>query len=62
MDASDRETFEVDDPATGEVIAEVANASVEDGLAAVSGASAALPAWSATRPGSEPSSCAAPSS
>jgi succinate-semialdehyde dehydrogenase/glutarate-semialdehyde dehydrogenase len=50
MDASDHETFDVDDPATGEVIASVANASVEDGLAAVSAASAALPAWSATPP------------
>src|SRR5579863_5361926 len=50
VDASDHETFDVDDPATGEVIASVANASVEDGLAAVSAASAALPAWSATPP------------
>ena len=49
-DASDHETFDVDDPATGEVIAVVANASVEDGLAAVSAASAALPAWAATPP------------
>ena len=50
MDASDQETFDVDDPATGDVIASVANASVEDGLAAVAAASAALPAWSATPP------------
>jgi len=33
MDASDGQTFEVHDPATGEVIASVADASVEDGLA-----------------------------
>ena len=46
-DASDHQTFDVDDPATGEVIATVANASVEDGLAAVSAASAALPGWAA---------------
>jgi succinate-semialdehyde dehydrogenase/glutarate-semialdehyde dehydrogenase len=50
VDASDRLTFEVDDPATGEVIAEVANGSVEDGLAAVTAASDALPAWAATAP------------
>ena len=49
-DASDGQTFEVDDPATGEVIATVADASVEDGLSAVSAAAAALPAWSATPP------------
>ena len=49
-DASDHQTFAVDDPATGEVIATVANASVEDGLAAVSAASAALPGWAATPP------------
>ena len=50
IDASDRRTFDVSDPATGEVIAMVADASVEDGLAAVSAASAALPGWSATAP------------
>jgi len=50
IDASDRRTFDVSDPATGEVIAMVADASVEDGLAAVSAASAALPGWSATPP------------
>jgi len=50
MDASDQQTFDVDDPATGEVIAVVASASVDDGLAAVSAASAALPAWAATPP------------
>ena len=49
-DASDHQTFDVGDPATGEVIATVANASVEDGLAAVSAASAALPGWAATPP------------
>src|SRR5580692_8546719 len=50
VDASDHSTFEVDDPATGEVIAEVANGTVEDGLAAVTAAAEALPAWAATAP------------
>jgi succinate-semialdehyde dehydrogenase/glutarate-semialdehyde dehydrogenase len=50
MDASDQQTFDVDDPATGNVIAVVANASVEDGLTAVSAASYALPGWAATPP------------
>src|ERR1700689_4372159 len=50
VDASDHLTFEVDDPATGDVIAVVANGSVEDGLAAVTAASDALPGWAATAP------------
>jgi succinate-semialdehyde dehydrogenase/glutarate-semialdehyde dehydrogenase len=50
MDSSDGRTFEVEDPATGEVIAVVADGSVEDGLAAVSAAYEALPGWSATPP------------
>jgi succinate-semialdehyde dehydrogenase/glutarate-semialdehyde dehydrogenase len=50
VDASEGRTFEVDDPSTGDVIAAVADASVEDGLAAVSAAEAALPGWSATPP------------
>jgi succinate-semialdehyde dehydrogenase/glutarate-semialdehyde dehydrogenase len=50
MDASDARTFVVDDPATGERIAEVADGSVEDGLAAVSAAHDALPGWAATPP------------
>jgi succinate-semialdehyde dehydrogenase/glutarate-semialdehyde dehydrogenase len=50
VDASDHSTFEVDDPATGDVIAEVANGTVEDGLAAVTAAADALPAWAATAP------------
>src|SRR5580704_1612918 len=49
-DASDHQTFDVEDPATGEVIAVVADASVEDGLAAVGAASAAFPGWAATPP------------
>jgi succinate-semialdehyde dehydrogenase / glutarate-semialdehyde dehydrogenase len=50
IDASDARTFVVDDPATGERIAEVADGSVEDGLAAVTAAHDALPGWAATPP------------
>ncbi len=50
VDASEGRTFDVDDPSTGDVIASVADASVEDGLAAVTAASAALPGWAATPP------------
>ncbi len=50
IDASDGRTFDVDDPATGEVIAVVADGSVDDALAAVAAAEAALPGWSATPP------------
>jgi succinate-semialdehyde dehydrogenase/glutarate-semialdehyde dehydrogenase len=49
-DASDGRTFAVQDPATGESIAAVADASVEDGLAAVTAAEQALPGWAATAP------------
>src|SRR3954447_14861339 len=42
--------FDVTDPATGEVIAQVADASVEDGMAAVNAAAEAGPAWAATPP------------
>ena len=42
--------FDVLDPATGDVIAQVADGSVDDGLAAVNAASDALPAWAATPP------------
>src|SRR5450631_1601743 len=49
-DASDGRTFDVTDPATGAVIAVVADGSVEDGLAAVTAAHDALPGWAATPP------------
>jgi succinate-semialdehyde dehydrogenase / glutarate-semialdehyde dehydrogenase len=49
-DASDARTFVVDDPATGTAIVEVADGSVQDGLAAVSAAHDALPGWGATPP------------
>jgi len=42
--------FDILDPATGDVIAQVADGSVDDGLAAVNAASDALPAWAATPP------------
>jgi succinate-semialdehyde dehydrogenase/glutarate-semialdehyde dehydrogenase len=48
--ASDGSTFKVQDPATDEVIVAVANATVEDGLAAVAAAHEAGPAWAATAP------------
>ncbi|HEY8674085.1 MAG TPA: NAD-dependent succinate-semialdehyde dehydrogenase [Candidatus Dormibacteraeota bacterium] len=50
MDASDGHTFDVSDPATGELVAVVADASVQDGLAAVGAAAEALPGWAATPP------------
>src|SRR3954470_12218615 len=43
-------TFPVLDPATEETLAEVADASDDDALAAVGAAHAALPAWAATPP------------
>ncbi len=46
----DRRRIQVCDPATGAVIADVADASVADGLKAVSEAHGALAAWSATPP------------
>jgi succinate-semialdehyde dehydrogenase/glutarate-semialdehyde dehydrogenase len=48
--ASSGERIEVLDPASGAVFAEVASASVEDGLSAVASAADALPAWSRTAP------------
>jgi succinate-semialdehyde dehydrogenase/glutarate-semialdehyde dehydrogenase len=43
-------TFSVEDPGTGKVIAEVADAGVEDGLAALTAASEAMATWAATPP------------
>jgi succinate-semialdehyde dehydrogenase/glutarate-semialdehyde dehydrogenase len=48
--AADGASFDVEDPATGRVIASVASASVEDGLAAVAAAHTALQPWAATAP------------
>ncbi|MEV6632881.1 NAD-dependent succinate-semialdehyde dehydrogenase [Actinoplanes sp. NPDC051470] len=47
---SSSERFDVQDPATGDVIASVADGTVSDAAAAVDAAAAALPGWSATAP------------
>jgi succinate-semialdehyde dehydrogenase/glutarate-semialdehyde dehydrogenase len=49
-DASDKGTFEVDNPATGEVIATVASATVDDGKTALDAAAKAFPGWAALKP------------
>ena len=49
-DSSDGATIKVEDPATGEVLTEVADASVADGRAALDAAVAAQPGWAATAP------------
>ncbi|GAA3337161.1 NAD-dependent succinate-semialdehyde dehydrogenase [Curtobacterium pusillum] len=48
--ASGGATFPVRDPSTGEVLAEVADATPEDGMAALDAAVAAQDAWAATAP------------
>jgi succinate-semialdehyde dehydrogenase / glutarate-semialdehyde dehydrogenase len=48
--ASSGRTFEVHDPSTGEVLALVADATPEDGMAALDAAAAAQSAWAATAP------------
>src|SRR2546423_12938340 len=48
--ASDAQRIEVQDPATGEVIATVASASVQDALAAVDAAAEAFRPWAAKAP------------
>ena len=50
LQASDGSRFDVHDPATGQVIASVADGSVEDALAAVDAAAAAADAWAAVAP------------
>ncbi len=47
---SDGDRFDIHDPSTGETIASVASATVEDGLAAVDAAHDALAGWAATPP------------
>ena len=49
-DASDGSTFEVTDPATGARLCEVADATPEDGMAALDAAVAAQAEWAATPP------------
>ncbi|WP_370084615.1 NAD-dependent succinate-semialdehyde dehydrogenase [Streptacidiphilus sp. MAP12-16] len=48
--ASDASSIDVLDPATGARLARVADATVDDALAAVTAAEAALPGWAATAP------------
>jgi succinate-semialdehyde dehydrogenase/glutarate-semialdehyde dehydrogenase len=48
--SSSGDRFDVQDPSTGEVIASVANGTVEDALAAVDAADAAAAGWAATAP------------
>jgi succinate-semialdehyde dehydrogenase / glutarate-semialdehyde dehydrogenase len=50
VDAADGAVFPVRDPATGEVLAEVASASAADGVRALDAAVAAADAWAATAP------------
>jgi succinate-semialdehyde dehydrogenase/glutarate-semialdehyde dehydrogenase len=47
-DAASRKTFEVEDPATNSVLAKVADATAEDGLAALAAADGAQSAWART--------------
>jgi succinate-semialdehyde dehydrogenase/glutarate-semialdehyde dehydrogenase len=49
-DASDKGTFEVENPATGEMLAKVASATVADGRTALDAAAAAGPTWAAAKP------------
>jgi succinate-semialdehyde dehydrogenase/glutarate-semialdehyde dehydrogenase len=49
-DASDGKTFEVENPATSELIAKVASATVADGKAALDAAERAFPDWAARKP------------
>src|SRR5205823_5864547 len=48
--AADGRTFTVEDPATEQLLARVADGTIEDALAAVAAADRALPAWSARSP------------
>ncbi|GAA5025674.1 NAD-dependent succinate-semialdehyde dehydrogenase [Microbacterium fluvii] len=50
VDAEGARTLDVHDPATGEVIASIADASPEDGVRALDAAVAAQDAWAATAP------------
>jgi succinate-semialdehyde dehydrogenase/glutarate-semialdehyde dehydrogenase len=50
LPAVDGVTFRVLDPATGDLVATVADGSAADAIAAVDAADAALPAWAATAP------------
>jgi len=49
-DAGDGATFEVEDPATGDVLTTVANATPEDGMAALAAATDAQKSWGSSAP------------
>jgi succinate-semialdehyde dehydrogenase / glutarate-semialdehyde dehydrogenase len=49
-EGSDGKTIDVEDPATGQVLTSVADATLEDGVAALDAACAAQAEWSATAP------------
>ncbi|WP_312180133.1 NAD-dependent succinate-semialdehyde dehydrogenase [Arthrobacter sp.] len=49
-EATDGKTFEVEDPATGKVLLSIADASTEDGAAAMDAAAAAQDSWAQTAP------------
>ncbi|KPN17786.1 MULTISPECIES: NAD-dependent succinate-semialdehyde dehydrogenase [Arthrobacter] len=49
-EAAGGKTFEVEDPATGKVLLSIADASTEDGAAAMDAAAAAQESWAATPP------------
>jgi succinate-semialdehyde dehydrogenase / glutarate-semialdehyde dehydrogenase len=49
-DATDGKTFGVEDPSTGELLCDVADASPEDGMVALKAAHDAQPEWAATAP------------
>jgi succinate-semialdehyde dehydrogenase/glutarate-semialdehyde dehydrogenase len=49
-DAGSSETFDVEDPATGEVLTRVADATPEDGMAALAAATAAQSSWGSVAP------------
>ncbi|HEY0775564.1 MAG TPA: aldehyde dehydrogenase family protein, partial [Nocardioidaceae bacterium] len=49
-DSSSGKTFEVEDPATGQVLTTVANATPEDGMAALAAATEAQRSWGSTPP------------
>jgi succinate-semialdehyde dehydrogenase/glutarate-semialdehyde dehydrogenase len=54
QDASSGDTVEVINPSDASAITGITDADVEDGLAAVDAAAAALPDWSATPPRRNP--------
>ena len=60
-DATAGKTFEIEDPATGKTLVDVADASPEDSLAALTAADDAAAEWAATAHARAAKCCAAPS-